>query len=78
MAEAPQFISAEKVRELLRHVYKGDREDRLLAGIARGLRDPAMPLDAAGRWRPHPLWLALSLIALLAAASFVVFTALER
>lgn len=78
MAETPQFISAEKMRELLRHVYAGDREDRLLAGTARGLRDPAMPLDAVGRRRPHPLWFALSLIALLAAASFVVFTALER
>lgn len=78
MAETPQFVSAEKMRELLRNVYAGDREDRLLAGIARGLRDPAMPLDAAGRRRPHPLWLALSLIALLAAASFLVFTVLER
>ena len=78
MAETPQFISAEEMRELLRRVYAGDREDRLLAGIARGLRDPAMPFDADGRWRPHPLWLALSLIALLAAASFLLFTALER
>lgn len=78
MAETPEFIAAEKMRELLRSVYAQDVEGRLLADIARGLRDPAMPLDPSGRWRPHPLWLALSSIALLAAASFVVFTALER
>ena len=51
MAETPQFISAEKMRELLRHVYAGDREDRLLAGTARGLRDPATPSVAGVRTR---------------------------
>jgi hypothetical protein len=78
MTEAPQFISAEEMRELLRTVYAGELEGRLLAGVARGLRHPAMPLDPVGRQRPHPLWLALLLIALLAATSFAVFTVLER
>lgn len=78
MAAAPEFITAEKMRELLRSIYAAEVEGGLLAGIARGLSDPAMPLDASGRRRLHPLWLALSLIALLAAASFVAFTALGR
>lgn len=78
MAEAPQFISAEEMRELLRNVYADDQESRLLAGIARGLCDPAMPLDAAGRSRPHPLWVALLAISLVAAASLALFTLLER
>lgn len=78
MPETPQFISAETMRQLLRNIYAGDQESRLLAGIARGLRDPAMPLDGEGRSRPHPLWLALFVISLLAAASLAMFTVLER
>jgi hypothetical protein len=78
MPETPQFISAETMRQVVRKLYAGDQEDRLLAGIARGLRDPAEPLDASGRSRPHPLWLALFVIWLLAAASSVVFAVLER
>ena len=78
MPETPQFISAETMRRLLRNVYASDHEGGLMARIARGLRDPAIPLGSGGRSRPHPLWLALFVISLVAAASFALFTMLER
>ncbi len=77
MEGEPQLIDAERMRELLRAIYAEDAEASLPSAFARALRDPAMPLDAVGRSRPHPLWLALFLIALVAAASFFVFTLLE-
>lgn len=78
MGDELQFITAAKMRELLRACYARDPEAKVLSGLARGLRDPAMPLDAAGRSRPHPLWLALLLFSALAVVSFAIFTALER
>jgi len=78
MGQELQFIGASEMRELLRAVYAGDSEGKLLTGMVRRLRDPAMPFDASGRSRPHPLGLALLLIFMVAAASFFVFTLLGR
>lgn len=77
MGEAPELITAAEMRKLLRALYAGDPEGKLLSNLARGLRDPAMPLDATGRSRLNPLWLTLLLLSLAIALSFAVFTILE-
>ena len=78
MAEALELITAGEMRELLRAVYGREGEGKLPGVVARGLRDPALALGASGRARPHPLWLAAFLLALVMLGSFVIFTGLER
>lgn len=65
------------MRRLLREAYAQDLENRILGEVGRRLRDPAMPRDANNRSRPHPLWLALGLIAVFALGVFFYFSFLR-
>lgn len=73
----PQHINEAEMRKLLSESYSLDPEKSILGQVARRLRDPAMPHDANGRSRAHPLWLTLGLIATFALAVFLYFSFLR-
>lgn len=71
-------ISARRVTEdemfsSLEEAFKGDPEQSLMWQITQKLRDPIKPEDAKGRFRLHPLLLALGLLFLIALGTFVYF-----
>jgi hypothetical protein len=72
---AAGHIGQDEMRSLLREAYSEGAET-LLAQIARGLCDPAMPRDADYRPRAHPLWLPIGLIALSILGVFLYFSLL--
>jgi hypothetical protein len=73
----PQHISETKMQTLLREAYARDAEKSFLGQIVRRLRDPAMPRDANNRFRIHPLWLTMGLIAGLVMVVFTYFSFLR-
>ena len=73
----PEHISAAEMRNLLRAAYAEDPEKSFLGLCIRGLRDPAIPVDAKNRSRAHPLWLTLGLIALFVLCVFLYFSFLR-
>jgi hypothetical protein len=70
-------FNPDEMRELLREALAQDPEKSLLGRICRTLQNPA-ELDAEGKRKPHPLWLALSVIALLTVCVFLFFTIESR
>jgi hypothetical protein len=70
----PEHINATEMRKLLCEAYAQDPEKSILGQVAHRLRDPAMPHDAKGRSRAHPLWLTLGLIAIFVVAVFLYFS----
>jgi len=57
----------------LERAFKGDPEQSLMWQITQKLRDPIRPEDTKGRFRLHPLVLALGLLFLIVVGSFVYF-----
>ena len=71
----PDYTTPDEMRAWLRETFDGDPEKSLLARLARALRDPAClgPEES----RPHPLWLTLAFLLLVAVCVFVGFTLLR-
>lgn len=71
-------ITPEQMRRRLRELFNQDSEHSLSAQIARRIMDPASPVSAAGRRRPHPLWLAVGLSAAVAVLVFIMLSFVEH
>jgi hypothetical protein len=67
-------ISETEMRAHLREICSQDPEKSFLAQVARRLVDPAKPRDEKTLPRPHPLWLQIGMILLLALFIFVYFS----
>ena len=70
----PVHISETEMREHLREACSHDPEKSFLSQILQRLADPAKPRNEKGLPRPHPLWLQLGMIVLLALFFFLYFT----
>lgn len=66
VTEDEMFVSLEQA-------FKGDPEQSLMWQITQKLKDPIRPEDAKGRFRLHPLVLALGLLFLIVVGAFVYF-----
>jgi len=74
----PSPVNPEQMRRRLRALFDEDSEHSLAGQIARRIIDPASPVTAGGRPRPHPLWLAVGLSAVVAVVVFTIFSFVER
>lgn len=68
-----KFVDRDEMRAALRGALAADPERSLLVQLLRTVRDPAGP-GTRGRNMPHPLWLALVVIAVVAAGVFLLFS----
>ena len=66
VTEDEMFVSLEEA-------FKGDPEQSLMWQITQKLKDPIRPENAEGRFRIHPLVLALGLLFLIAVGTFIYF-----
>lgn len=66
-------VTEDEMFASLEEAFKGDPEQSLMWQITQKLRDPIRPEDANGRFRLHPLVLALGLLFLIVIGSFVYF-----
>ena len=57
----------------LEEAFKGDPEQSLMWQISQKLKDPIRPENTEGRFRVHPLVLALGLLFLIVVGAFVYF-----
>lgn len=71
-------VNPEQMRQKLRALFKEDSEHSLAGQIARRMIDPASPVTTGGHPRPHPLWLAVGLSAVLAGLVFTLLSFVER
>jgi hypothetical protein len=62
------------MRVHLREACSQDPEMSFLVQVARRLADPANPRNEKGLPRPHPLWLQVGMIFLLALFVFIYFS----
>lgn len=67
-------VSPERVRADLCSVYAKDPEANLSETVGRLLADPVSPQDQAGRFRPHTVFLVVSVAIGLSLLIFVYFT----
>ena len=70
--DAQGYISAEEVRQALRHIYSGDAESNLQNALRESLSDELRPVDEKGRWKPSPL-LVLTVVLLCALAGVFIY-----
>jgi hypothetical protein len=70
--DAQGYISAEEVRQALRHIYSGDAESNLQNALRESLSDELRPVDEKGRWKPSPL-LVLTIVLLCALAGVFIY-----
>ena len=70
--DAQGYISAEEVRQALRHIYSGDAESNLQNALRESLSDELKPVDEKGRWKPSPL-LGLTVALLCALAGVFIY-----
>jgi len=66
-------VTEDEMFASLEEAFKGDPEQSLMWQITQKLEDPIRPEDAKGRFRVHPLVLALGLLLLIALGAFVYF-----
>jgi hypothetical protein len=66
-------VTEDEMFASLEEAFKGDPEQSLMWQLTRKVRDPIRPEDAKGRFRLHPLVLALGLLFLIVVGSFVYF-----
>ena len=66
VTEDEMFVSLEEA-------FKGNPEQSLMWQITQKLKDHIRPEDAEGRFRIHPLVLALGLLFLIAVGTFIYF-----
>ena len=69
------YISAEEVRQALRHIYLSDAESNLQNALLESLSDELKPVDEKGRWKPSPL-LVLTIVLLCALVGVFVYLSL--
>ena len=74
MVVPTEEVSPERVRADLCSVYAEDPEANLSDTVRRLLADPVCPQDQAGRFRPHTVFLALSVAIGLSFLIFLYFT----
>ena len=70
-------VNAHEVRLAMRAVYRQDREADPQRALLHALRDSLKPVNAEGRWRPHPLLVTLAVL-LLAALAVIFYFHLGR
>jgi len=70
--DAQGYISAEEVRQALRHIYSGDAESNLQNALRESLSDELRPVDEKGRWKPSPL-IVLTVVLLCALAGVFIY-----
>ncbi len=70
--DAQGYISAEEVRQALRHIYSGDTESNFQNALRESLSDELRPVDEKGRWKPCPL-LVLTVVLLCALAGVFIY-----
>ena len=69
---AHSYVSAEKVRQALRQIYRDDSETNLQNALARSLADELKPVNEEGRWKPSPL-LVLTVVLLCALIGVFIY-----
>jgi hypothetical protein len=70
---SPRQITEDEMLALLDRAFKGDPEQNLVWQLGQKVTDPLKPEDENGRWRIHPLLLAIAALAAIVAGSFVYF-----
>jgi hypothetical protein len=72
--DAQGYISAEEVRQALRHIYSGDAESNLQNALRESLSDELRPVDEKGRWKPSPLLVLTVVIVCALVGVFIYFS----
>ena len=70
--DAQGYISADEVRQALRHIYRSDAESNLQNALRESLSDELRPVDEKGRWKPSPL-LVLTVVLLCALVGIFIY-----
>lgn len=66
-------VTEDEMLASLEEAFKGDPEQSMIWQITQKLKDPIQPEDAKGRFRVHPLVLALGLLFFIAVGTFLYF-----
>ena len=72
--DAQGYISAEEVRQALRHIYSGDAESNLQNALRESLSDELRPVDEKGRWKPSPLLVLTVVLLCVLVGVFIYFS----
>lgn len=68
------YISAEEVRQALRHIYRNDPESNLQSALLQSLSDELRPVDEKGRWKPSPLLVLMVVLLCALVGIFIYFS----
>jgi len=72
--DAQGYISAEELRQALRHIYSVDAESNLQNALRESLSDELRPIDEKGRWKPSPLLILTVVLICALAGVFIYFS----